>query len=98
MFPVKVETRILLNCPHCRFSSRYDTGFLQDAIHDHKCISCVACGGHFEIVIQKAVEQKHTPDAEESTEQIFPAKFYPLIPFPAPRKHRKVTEKRMKRK
>jgi hypothetical protein len=53
MFPVKVETRILLNCPHCRFSSRYDTGFLEDAIHDGKEISCVACGCHFEIVVRK---------------------------------------------
>lgn len=60
MFPVKVETRILLNCPHCRFSSRYDTGFLEDAIHDHKEISCVACGGHFllsVVAVEKAVQQ-----------------------------------------
>jgi len=59
MFPVKVETRILLNCPHCRFSSRYDTSFLEDAIHDGKEISCVACGSHFEIVVRK-VESRPT--------------------------------------
>lgn len=53
MFPVKVETRILLNCPHCKLSSRYDTGFLEDAIHEGKSVSCVACGSHFQIVVQK---------------------------------------------
>ena len=62
MFPVKVETRILLNCPHCHFSSRYDTGFLEDAIHDHKEISCVACGGHFRLSVV-AVESRPTQDA-----------------------------------
>ena len=62
MFPVKVETRILLNCPHCRFSSRYDTSFLEDVIHDGKEISCVACGSHFEIVVRK-VESRPTQDA-----------------------------------
>mgnify|MGYP007082097443 CR=1 FL=1 len=51
MFPVKVETRILLNCPHCLFSSRYDTGFLEDCINEHREISCVACGGHFSISV-----------------------------------------------
>lgn len=59
MFPVRVETRILLNCPHCRFSSRYDTGFLEDAIHDNKKISCVACGCHFEIVVRKVEANNH---------------------------------------
>ena len=59
MFPVKVETRILLNCPHCRFSSRYDTGFLEDAIHDVKEISCVACGGHFRLSVV-AVDRRTT--------------------------------------
>lgn len=51
MFPVKVETRILLNCPHCRFSSRYDTSFLEDVIHDGKEISCVACGCRFKLSV-----------------------------------------------
>jgi len=64
MFPVKVETRILLNCPHCSFSSRYDTGFLEDAIHDHKEISCTACGGHFllsVVAVEKAAQQSVHP-------------------------------------
>ncbi len=67
MFPVKVETRILLNCPHCRFSSRYDTGFLEDAIHDGKEISCVACGCHFEIVVRKVEAAQQGVQADDAT-------------------------------
>ena len=73
MFPVKVETRILLNCPHCSFSSRYDTGFLEDAIHDHKEISCVACGGHFllsVVVVDKAVQQNAHQTGGESAAKV----------------------------
>ena len=70
MFPVKVETRILLNCPHCRFSSRYDTGFLEVAIHDGKEISCVACGSHFEIVIRKVEPAQPQPDENQPPAQV----------------------------
>jgi hypothetical protein len=58
MFPVKVETRVLLNCPNCKFSSRYDAEFLSDAIKEHKSISCVACGEHFQIIIQSIEKVK----------------------------------------
>ena len=72
MFPVKVETRILLNCPHCRFSSRYDTSFLEDVIHDGKEISCVAYGCRFKlsVVAVYANEQsvERNPECQETQE------------------------------
>lgn len=41
---------MLITCPHCKFSSRYDVSFIEDAIHDGKSIVCVACVEKFEIV------------------------------------------------
>ena len=54
---------IMLNCPHCRLNSRYDTSFLEDAIHDRKIISCVACGGDFQIFVVGMIH--HTDDRVE---------------------------------
>jgi DnaJ-class molecular chaperone len=58
----------LLYCPHCKFGSRYDAEFITDAIHDHKKISCVACGGHFQIIIEgltRAAELHVHPTTEQ---------------------------------
>ena len=69
MFPIKVESRILLNCPHCKLSSRYDTNFITDAIHDHKEFSCVACGGHIQIVVvglTRAAEHRNEAEGEQT--------------------------------
>jgi len=50
----KTETPgIKIVCPNCMLGSRYDASYLEDAIHDHTGITCVACGCVFEIVIQR---------------------------------------------
>lgn len=50
---------ILITCPHCKFGSRYDGSYIEDAIKIRHDIVCVACGGEFNLVvspIEKAAE------------------------------------------
>lgn len=57
---------IMLVCPHCRMGSRYDYGFVEEAIHNYNNIACVACGGNFGVIISvpdRAAEQRDEPDA-----------------------------------
>src|SRR3990172_8546477 len=43
---------IKMTCPNCRFVTRYDESYLEDAIKYHKWIWCVACDKPFRIVFQ----------------------------------------------
>lgn len=70
--PASRVAAILITCPHCSIRSRYDTSYLEDAIHDHTRIDCVACGETFviEIVRQpRAVEQRDEAAAGRDTDK-----------------------------
>lgn len=58
---------ILIICPHCKFGSRYDGSYIEDAIKIRHDIVCVACGEVFNLVVSvpssEAVEQTLAPDA-----------------------------------
>src|SRR5512138_1766780 len=63
------QTGIMIRCPRCRFSSRYDVSFVEDAINHGDAIKCVACGEGFRIVTRKLAMQRHrtrhAPDLPE---------------------------------
>jgi hypothetical protein len=42
---------IRIPCPHCKFVTRYDASYLEDAINEHKDIYCVSCDRRFFIQI-----------------------------------------------
>ena len=67
-FTANIEHKgILINCPHCRFSSRYDIGFIEDAIRATSPIVCVACSKRFTILTMRqtrVVEQRDETDGE----------------------------------
>lgn len=44
-------TSLLIVCPHCKLSSRYDCSYIEDAIKIKHDIVCVICGEVFNIVI-----------------------------------------------
>lgn len=47
----RTDSKIKINCPHCKFGSKYDASYIEDAIWIHHDIICVACGETFNLVV-----------------------------------------------
>lgn len=61
---------IQIICPHCKFGSRYDASFLEDAIKDNSGVVCVACEKKFHVVavvLERAAQLQRAADASAAT-------------------------------
>lgn len=52
---------IMIVCPHCKFGSRYDASYIEDAIKICHNIVCVVCGDEFNLIVSPIVKAEKAP-------------------------------------
>lgn len=63
---------ILIVCPHCKFGSRYDSSYIEDAIKICHDIICVVCGETFNLIVSPVGQPESDCDLSHVTNQVEP--------------------------